>query len=220
MIRLYIADDHKMIRDGIKAMVAHYPDLKIVGEGKNGVEVLDFLGGESEVDVLMIDINMPEMDGIQCTAKVNKEFPSVKVLALSMNSDKHSITKVMKAGALGYILKDASEDELYNAITTVNQGQSFFSKQVTETMMSSLVNVAGKTGQVSKSSELSAREIEIIKHISDGLTNAEIGERLFISPRTVDTHRRNLLLKTGAKNSAELVKYAVVKGLLDFEGDT
>lgn len=214
MIKLFIADDHKMIRDGIKSMILHFDGVDCVGEATNGNEVIDQLKKNDKVDVILIDINMPDMGGIECTKEINRQFSHIKVLALSMNSDHHSISRVLKAGALGYILKDCSEDELLLAITKVSEGENFFSSKVTESMMSSMIVKKGGASSTNKEMDLSQREIEIIQLIAGGLTNIEIGEKLFISPRTVDTHRRNLLQKTGAKNSAELVKYAALRGLI------
>lgn len=214
MIKVLIADDHKMIRDGLKSMIKHFDNIECIGEAESGKLVLDFFESNNQVDVLLLDINMPEMDGIECASLVSKNYKHIHILALSMNVDHHSISKILKAGASGYILKDSGEEELFEAINKVHQGESFFSPKVTEIMMSSMLskkNVANSQGIDQK---LSEREIEIIRLIADGLTNIEIGEQLFISPRTVDSHRRNLLQKTGAKNSAGLVKYAALKGLI------
>lgn len=214
MIKLYIVDDHKIIRDGIKAMVKHFEDIIVIGEASNGEIACEDLSTTSlNPDVILLDINMPMLNGIQTTEKLLVQSPNYHILAISMNHDTLSISKMLKAGALGYILKDSGEEELLEAIRTVANGNTFFSKEVAFSMMSTMVKK--NTKDITKEgSELSKREIEVLQLIANGFTNKEIGEQLFISPRTVDTHRRNLLQKTGVKNSAGLVNYASKKGYI------
>lgn len=213
MIKLYIVDDHKMIRDGIKAMVKHFDNIKVIGEAANGEMALNELSSSvNKPDVVLLDINMPILNGIRTTEKL-LENSDYNILAISMNHDTLSISKMLKAGALGYILKDSGEEELIEAIRTVAEGNTYFTKEVAYSMMGTMVKK--NTKEISKEgSELSKREVEVLQLIANGMTNKEIGEQLFISPRTVDTHRRNLLQKTGAKNSAGLVSYATKKGYI------
>lgn len=222
MIKILLVDDHKIIRDGIKALIQSQSNIEIVGECGDGVEVIPFLN-KNDVDVILMDINMPIVNGIEATSIVTEKFPKVAVLALTMHDEEAYISKVLKAGALGYILKHLGKSELIKAIEKVANKENYFSDDVASIMMSKYM----KSGTVSKNpplkkvstslisiDELTKREVEILSLISEEMTNNEIGEKLFISPRTVDTHRRNLLQKLGVKNTAGLVKFAVQNNLV------
>lgn len=222
MIKILLVDDHKIIRDGIKALIQSEPNIHIIGECSDGVEVVPFLE-KNDVDVVLMDINMPKMNGIETTSFVSEKFPNVGVLALTMHDEEGYISKVLKAGALGYVLKHLGKSELIKAIIKVANKENYFSDDVAAIMMSKYMK-SGSTSsnpplkKVSNSlisiDELTKREIEILSLISEEMTNNEIGEKLFISPRTVDTHRRNLLQKLGVKNTAGLVKFAVQNDLV------
>lgn len=217
MIRLLLVDDHKIIRDGIRSLVSGNNDIFIAGECEDGDEVEGFLN-TNEVDVILMDINMKRMNGIDATEYILKKFPGKKVLALSMHNEEVYIAKILKAGALGYILKNTGKEELIDAIFKVNGQENYFSKEVSDIMMSKYMKTQKKSS-TSKSlltlEELTKREIEILKLIATEMTNSEIGEKLFISSRTVDTHRRNLLQKLQVKNTAGLVRFALENGLTD-----
>lgn len=217
MINVLLVDDHKIIRDGIKALLATTDSINIVGECDDGVQVLPFLR-DHEVDVVLMDINMPKLNGIETTALVTEKYPKVKVLALTMHNEEGYISKILKTGAMGYILKNTGKPELVNAIEKVHESSSYFSDEVASIMMNKYMkNTKPKTtpiGMVSVT-DLTKREIEILALIANELTNIEIGEKLFISPRTVDTHRRNLLQKLGVKNTAGLVKFAIHNGIVE-----
>lgn len=217
MIKVLLVDDHKIIRDGIKAMLSDAENIEIVGECEDGSLVVPFLD-KNEVDIIFMDVSMPKQNGIETTKQVIEKYPKAKVIALTMHNQESYITKMLKVGAVGYVLKNTGCDDLLSAIKSVNEGQSYFSSDVSEIMMSKFMKKPTDNyvnPDMISTEDLTTREKEIIKLISDELTNNEIAEKLFISPRTVDTHRRNLLQKLGVKNTAGLVKFAMNNNLLD-----
>jgi DNA-binding NarL/FixJ family response regulator len=221
MIKVLLVDDHRIIRDGLKALLMGVKEINIIGECSDGIEVSTFLDNNN-VDVILMDINMPKQDGITTTGIISKDYPNVKIIALTMHQEESYISKILQAGANGYVIKNASRREIVDAINKVNQGNTYFSEDVTNIMMSKYLNSGVKSERKNHNSthdisieDLTKRELEILNLIIDEHTNVEIGEKLFISPRTVDTHRRNLLLKIGVKNTAGLVKYALQHNLID-----
>lgn len=213
MIKVLLVDDHRMVRAGLKSVIDEFDNIKVTAQAGTVQEALTVLAAK-EIDVVLMDINLPQQNGIEGAQIISKDFREVKVIGLSMNDDHFSISEMLKAGAFGYILKDSDEEELKKAIETVFEGESFFTEKVTKVMMNAML-VKNKKESDQGAIVLSQRETEILKLVSDGLTNNEIGEKLFISARTVDTHRRNLLQKTGTKNSAGLVKYAFLNGIIE-----
>lgn len=213
-IRLLLVDDHTLVRDGIRSLLAHETSFEFTGEAANGLQAIHFLE-ENEVDVILMDINMPVMNGIEATREITKKFPGVKVLTLSMNKDKGYISKMLNAGAMGYVLKDTEHEELVESIKQVFAGQPFFGTETSRIMMESFMpnTRVQHHGNDVDPEELTPREKEVLALIAAEMTNPEIAEKLFISVRTVDTHRRNLLIKLGAKNSIGLVKYAIKHNL-------
>jgi DNA-binding NarL/FixJ family response regulator len=209
-IKLLIADDHGIIRDGIKLMLNKTPELEIVAEANNGQEVIDYLAKNAKsIDVILMDINMPVMNGIEATQTISETHPDINILALTMHIEETYISNMLKAGALGYILKESNKDELIDAIKSVALGKKYYSNEVSVTLINSLMS-----DDKDKDKELSEREIEILSFIASGNTNREIGEKLFISGRTVETHRRNILNKLEVKNTAEMIKYAIQNKLV------
>ena len=206
MIRIVIADDHSLIRDGLKAMLGKDNFCEIVGEAANGHELLELLKAV-KCDVVCTDISMPEMDGVEATTFITKNFPKIKVICLSMHEEVSFIKQMMDAGAAGYVFKDSPKEELQLAIKTVYGGKKYFNQKLFDILLN--VESNGKTESV-----LSSREKEILKLIAEEYTNPEIAEKLFLSVRTVDTHRQNLIQKLNVKNTAGLVKYAIKSGLL------
>lgn len=214
MIKVLLADDHQIIKDGIRSLLKDVDDITIVGETENGKQVIEELGKTAEIDVVLLDINMPEMNGIEAAAYIKSKFPKVKILALTMHEEEEYISKILQSGALGYILKKTGKEELIAAIRTVNEGKSYVSKEVGNILFEKIIK--GNPGTDSQNSEspiLTLREKEILNLIANEFTNPEIAEKLFISARTVDAHRRNLLEKLGVKNTAGLVKYAIQNGI-------
>lgn len=211
-IKILLADDHKIVRDGIKLMLEPQAGIDVVDEAQNGIEVLEKLK-DQVVDIIVMDINMPEMDGITAARKVKENYPDVKVLALTMSNDDLHIRQMIQAGASGYIMKSAGRKELREAIDEIMAGKHYFSDEATESIMMDLVKGKGKSTDPDPI-HITDREMEILELIVQEHTNQEIAEKLYISSRTVDAHRRNLLQKTGARNTAGLVKYAFQHNLI------
>lgn len=205
-IKVLLADDHKIVRDGIKLMLEPQAGIDVVAEAENGREVLKKLQ-DQVVDLVVMDINMPEMDGINATKAIKDKYPDMKVLALTMSNDDLHIRQMIQAGASGYIMKSAGRNELKDAIYTIMDGKHYFSDEATQSIMMDLVKGKGKSSSPDPI-HITDRELEILELIVKEFTNQEIAEKLYISSRTVDAHRRNLLQKTGARNTAGLVKYA------------
>lgn len=222
IIRVLLADDHQIVRDGLKALMEDEKDIEIVAEAENGNEVLRLVK-EQPVDIVVMDINMPDMDGIECTRKLQEYDEAIRILALTMMGEEQHIRSMIKAGAAGYIMKESGQDELVNAIRDVVAGHHYFSDDATQTIMMDLIREDAAGGEQPEAGQggtipLTRREIEILRYIAYEYTNQEISEKLYISIRTVDAHRRNLLQKIGARNTAGLVRYAVDHGLLDERG--
>lgn len=217
MIKVVLVDDHKIIRDGLKALLSNNNEIEVVGECSNGNELIEFLK-HNEIRVVLMDINMPELNGIDTTTIITKEFPKVRVLALSMHKEDRFISKILKEGALGYVLKSTSGKELIEAIKKVAAGENYFSEEVVAIMMSKYTKngpIAKATAGLVSIDEFTSREVEIIKLVANGLTNNKIADTLIISPRTVDTHRRNILQKLGVHNTAGIVKFAFKHELVE-----
>jgi DNA-binding NarL/FixJ family response regulator len=215
-VKILIVDDHPMIRHGIKSLLNDEDGFDVSDEAGNGNEALEKLKKE-HFDLVIMDIKMPDKNGIEATEEIVKTYPDVKVLAISMYDEQRYIVKMLQAGALGYILKNTGKQELMTAINTVMSGNSYFSREVSAIMMSQFMSRKSSDSPDTSKEDitLTKREAEIIKMISEELTNNEIADKLGISSRTVDTHRRNLLQKLDVKNTAGLVKYAIQHNLLD-----
>jgi DNA-binding NarL/FixJ family response regulator len=218
MIKVLVVDDHKIVRDGIAALLKESKNIKLAGDCKDGNEVLGFLATH-DVDVILMDILMEDVNGIEATKMVFEKYPDIKVLTLSMNKDYDYIQEMLKVGANGYILKNTSGDDLVKAIETVAEGKPYFSPEVTDVVMNNYMTPESKRNKTSKNKDIAAqltnREIEVLQLIAQEMTNNEIAEKLFISRRTVDTHRRNLLQKLGVKNSIGLIRFAYNNGLIE-----
>ncbi len=212
-MKILIADDHKIIRSGLIALFKSEDSDIDISEASNGKEVIAKLKGGS-FDVVLMDIGMPELNGIEATEIIMKEMPDTKILVFSAYDKEKEVRKMLELGALGYVLKDDAPDELFEAIKAVSEGKQYLSRNVSNKLLNNLFfKNDGKQEQV-KAEIISERELEVLRYICDGFTNKEIGEKLNISERTVDSHRRNLLQKTNCKNSAELVKYAFTNNLI------
>ena len=211
-IKILIADDHPFIRSGILTMLRRVKDFEIVGEAEDGEQAIEKTG-ELTPHVVIIDISMPKLTGIEATKTIKKKFPETRMLVLSMHEDEEYILEVLKSGANGYILKTAGKDELVTAIRGVASGEDFYSPKISRMMISKYLSIANSEDAIDPEKTqhipLTKREKEILKLISQGLTAKEISEKLFISPRTVDTHRTNLMRKLNLKNTAGLVRFAI-----------
>lgn len=215
MIRLFIVDDHKIMRDGLRAILRDNSDLMIVGEAANGQELLDKLP-TTPTDVVLLDMHMPVLDGLATTTELRKHFPGVRVLMLSMLEQERTIGQVLDAGADGYVLKNSDRTELVAAVHTVAMGKQFLCSALGLSMLRKVLAIADNTPDTEQGTacNLSVREREILQLIATGLTNQEIADKIFSSKRTIETHRQNIIEKTNAKNTAALIKYAMQTGLV------
>jgi DNA-binding NarL/FixJ family response regulator len=209
-IRILIADDHQLFRNGLRILLDAFPEFEVVGEASNGEEFLRILSG-TPAEIALMDINMPEMDGIEATRKALKINPEIAIIALSMYGEEEYYYKMVDAGAKGFLLKDSDISEVKDAILSVRKGGNYFSQELLYHVIQKIKNREFE----SKSANLSKREKEILFKICEGLSNQEIAESLFISKRTVDKHRANLLGKTNSKNTASLILFAIKNKLIE-----
>ncbi|WP_343697043.1 response regulator transcription factor [Flavobacterium sp.] len=210
-INLLIADDHTMFLQGLISLLEQEPNITIVDKAVNGNQALEIVK-KGIVDFIILDVSMPEMDGIELSKILKKEYPNVKILIVSTHSNVMIISRLIRIGVHGYLLKNAEKEELLKAINAIALGENYFAEELEEKHLS---NSSKIEKQVSNLTELSSREKEILILIAHEYNTAEIAEKTFISLNTVNTHRRNLLSKLNAKNTAGLVKYAVENGLVD-----
>lgn len=212
-INIVIADDHEIVRDGIIAMLEDYDDIKVIGEAESGEEVIKLCENDEDrgIDMIIMDLNMGEMGGIEATKRTKERFPDIKVLALTMVKDEEKIREMTEAGASGYIFKNSGVEELVEAIYKVMDGELYFSDEAVYSIITRKKNKDKK--EPTREADLTDREREVLQYICKEYTNSEIAEELYISVRTVDAHRRNLLQKTGARNTAGLVRYAMKHNL-------
>jgi DNA-binding NarL/FixJ family response regulator len=211
-IRLAIADDHKIFREGLKALLEEYPQVLVLVEAYSGRQLLELLPHQA-IDVVLMDINMPEMDGRQATALVHQHHPHTKVLALSMHDEEKYIIDMMKAGARGYLLKSAEPGEIIDAILAVHDKGFYFNESLSATLVKQLMGQS--TAELRNEATLNSRETEVLQLICQEYSNVEIADKLFLSVRTVEGYRTRLFEKIGAKNIVGLVIYAVKKGVFN-----
>ncbi len=210
--RIFIADDHPVLRSGIKA-IFRPEEFEVVGEADNGVSALKGIAS-LKPDIAILDITMPDLDGIAATRRISVEYPDTKVIILSMHSDLSRPIEAFRAGALGYVLKDSDPSELLKAVERVASGAKYASPAVTEDLLNDFVDVIKKEQALDPFDTLSLREKEILKHIADGSTSREIAEKLFISLATVKSHRNNIMKKLKVNDMASLIKTAIRKGIV------
>lgn len=213
-IKIIIADDHRLFREGLVNLLSDSKDIEILAQAENGADVI-VKAKELNPDVIIMDIGMPVLNGVEATGKLLKELPAIKVIALSMHSDKQYIKGMLEAGASGYLFKNCAYDELIEAIHTVNAGKKYLSDKITEIMIQDYL---GKEESMPETdSELTERESEILKLIAEGVSTSEISELLFVSVKTIGTHKQHLLEKLNLKTSTDLVKYAIKKGIISLD---
>ena len=205
-INVLLTDDHQLIIDGLKSLLKNQDDINVSAEANNGREALRILSF-LPVDVVLMDIDMPVMNGIETLKEIKKQYPAVKVIILSMHNETGMIRSLIDIGANGYMLKSCSQDELVDAIRKVAGGHSYFSTDVTMALLK-------PANPLQQAEILTDRETEILKLIAAGFSNKETGDKLFISHRTVDTHRTNLMKKLGVSNIAGLISYAIKNGII------
>lgn len=211
-IRIVIADDHHILLDGLKALLQKHKDVEIAGLYDNGQQLLDEVHKTSP-NVAIVDINMPGMNGATLTEKIKEHYPSVHVIALSMHDDAGHIMEMIEAGVSGYLLKNVNDKELITAVRMVSEGKMYFSSEVSE-KITSMVMMQQRRLEQAEEPKLTERELEILKLIADEYSNAQIANALFISERTVETHRKNMLRKTNNKTIVGLLKYALERHLI------
>lgn len=213
MIRLFLVDDHAVLREGLRQLLELEPDLLVVGEAADGQHLLDQLP-TTPADAVLLDLNMPGLGGVATAQRLQADYPALRVLMLSMVEEPLRIQETLAAGAHGYLLKNASKDEVLTGIRTVLAGRRFLCSEIGLTLLERVVNTPDAPPPPLAHSPLSRREHEILRLVAEGLTNQQIADQLFTSKRTVETHRQNVLEKTGCKNTASLISYASRQGLL------
>jgi DNA-binding NarL/FixJ family response regulator len=211
-LRILLADDHTVVRQGLRKVLEERPDWQVIGEAGDGREAVS-LAEQLKPDVAVIDVAMPLLNGIEATRQITKRVPSVRILILSMHSDEAYVTQVLNAGATGYLLKDSADVDLLQAVSAVSQGKSFFSPPVARLMLGDYVRPRGE-GAVDRYELLSGREREVFQLIAEGKANKEMATLLFISPSTVETHRAHIMEKLDLHSAAEIVLYAVRRGVI------
>ena len=212
-IKVFIADDHQVIIDGISALLDSEEGIKVVGSASDGGEAVDVIR-RLLPDVVLLDINMPDVDGIEACKRIVEEFPSVKVIALTMHNEYGRIERMLDNGAHGYLLKNSGADEIVLCINQVFKGRSYYSGEVTNTLLEGMRSKGSLAGR-STAIKLTSREKEVLALIVEGLTSTEIAHRLHIGTSTAETHRKNLLRKLDVNNSAGLVRVALEEKLVD-----
>lgn len=216
-IRILVADDHAILRDGLKMALKTDPAMEVIGEAENG-EIAVKLEQELRPDIIVMDVDMPKMNGIEAVREIKKNNPDAKVLMLTMHDKESYIVDSISAGAAGYIYKMADMDEFITAVKTVACGKEYFNEKVSQSIMSNYIkSVQKKEEDGERHFALTNREIEIVKLIAAGFTSQEIAEKLFISYFTVGKHRKNIMKKLELKNTAELVRYAMKEGYVKQE---
>jgi DNA-binding NarL/FixJ family response regulator len=213
MTRIVLADDHTIMRDGLRLVLERQPDMSVVGEACNGREALDVVE-RTQPDIVIMDIAMPLLNGIEAAKRITSEFPEVTVLFLSMHSDEGYILRALKAGARGYLLKDSAEADLIQAVRAVSAGKAFFSPAVSKVLADDYVRQVQQRGLEDPYDMLTGRERELLQLVTELRPTKEIAAIFGVSPHTVDTHRGNLMQKLNVHSIPELILYAVRRGLI------
>jgi two-component system NarL family response regulator len=214
-IRILLADDHQIMRDGLRAILTAEPGFQIVGEAENGRDAAA-IARTLVPDVIIMDIGMPDLNGVEATRQIKADNPAVKVIALSMYADRGYVLGILEAGASGYVLKTGAYDELQRAVKAVIQGKTYLSPDVTQMVVDAQVRGPSQD-DASPQTRLGPREREIVQLLAEGHTSPEIARRMHISTRTVETHRRNIMKKLDLHSVAELTKYAIREGLTSLD---
>ena len=217
MTRIFLVDDHAVLRSGLRALLEQEASVQIVGEAINGQELLDKLP-DTPADVVLLDMNMPVLDGVATAQRLHTEFPEVRVLMLSMIDQPLRIGQALAAGAHGYVLKNADRAEIMVGINTVHAGKRFLCSDIGLNLLDALLAAELRPPAPRAVSPLSRREQEVLQLVAEGLTTQQIADLLFTSKRTIETHRQNILEKTGSKNTAALIRFAIAQGFLPAVG--
>jgi two-component system response regulator NreC len=210
-IKVLVADDHQIMREGLRAMLEKEHDIVVLGEAEDG-RMIERLARDLAPDVIIMDVAMPDLNGIEATRQIVAELPGVKIIALSMHDDRRFVLNMLKAGAAGYMLKDSAFTDLAKAIRMVMSGKTYLSHEVTDIVVKDYVS-SSQPAESSAFQLLSPREREVLQLLAEGKTSALIGEKLHISVKTVETHRQQIMVKLKIRSVAELTKYAIREGL-------
>lgn len=216
---MLIVDDHQIVRDGIQSILTGEPDIELIGSVGSAQKALSIIKTKNPPDVLIADLSMPDMSGIELTEHITENYPAVRVLILSMFSDEEYIVRAIQAGAKGYLPKqDSTTELLLEAIRVIYKGEDFFSPSISKVVMKSFVNSVkkAKTGDTSKKVQLTGREKEILKLYVEGFTNTEISEKLNLSVYTVKTHKNNIMQKYNFKSTVEMIKFAIKNNIVEW----
>ena len=215
-ISVLVADDHAIIREGLRVMLGSQPDMEVVGTASNGYEAIQFVD-QNEPDVVVIDISMPELNGIEAISRMLPQHPHLKVIVLSIHETKPYVYRTLKAGAKGYLIKETAGLEVVDAVRAVQRGERYLSQRIADLLTDISFRQLETSIDVSPLDALSPREREILQLVAEGRTSQEIGERLSISSKTVDTYRSRLMHKIGVEDVAGLVKFAIQHGVISLE---
>lgn len=213
--RILLADDHAIVRDGIRSLLEKEPDMPVVGEAENGRQAVQ-LALKLRPDLVILDITMPDLNGIEAARQLRDQLPNLKIIALSMHADKRFVAEMLQAGASGYLQKNCAFKNLVNAIRTVVSGQMYLSPSITGIVVEGFKRNL-PAGAVSESGPLSPKEREVLQLLAEGSSTKEIADRLAVSAKTVDTHRQHIMDKLNLRSVAELTKYAIREGLTSVE---
>ena len=215
MLNVILADDDTLVREGIKMILVANESINVLGEASNGLQVVGMVDEGAKPDIVLTDINMPEMDGITLVETLRKRNPGIKIIMLTMSDSNKFIQQSFTAGASGYLLKTINPDELIFALNQVNQGDRYICSTLAMRLLDRSIEFANTQSSPNELNiDFSNRELEILGLIAEGLTNQEMSERLYLSKRTIEGHRQSLIEKTGCRNTATLIRYAVINGMI------
>ncbi len=218
MIKILLVEDHMVVRNGIKLLLESQDGFEVVGEASNGKEALQFLNSNPVPDIVLTDISMEEMDGIELLHELKKHYPSIKVVILSMLNQINYVVEAFESGLAGYLVKNVGYNELLFGLNHIANGGRYMSEEIAMILWDQVrsgQSYAQVSGELQTDFDISDRELEVLKLIAEGYTNIEIADKIFLSKRTVEGHRQNLIDKAGVKNTAHLVKFAFERGILN-----
>jgi DNA-binding NarL/FixJ family response regulator len=213
-IKIIIADDHTIFRQGLRMLLAQEDDMEVVGEAADGIEALE-LAKKHNPDIILLDIAMPNMDGVQVAGKIKKSLPRIKIIVLTSYSDDQFLYEFLKLGVSGFVLKDSASQELIYSIRKSHEGMVFFDPSVSKKVMEKFTQVSGGKSDFVNYGKLSDREKEVLRLVAEGCATKEVAEKLYISPKTVENHRANIMKKLNIRDRTGLTKYALRLGLID-----
>ncbi len=212
-IKVLIVDDHQLFREGLANLIGGSDEIEIIAEAENAGQAIE-MTSKLNPDVIIMDIGLPKINGIEATKILKKKYPNIKIIALSMHSDKHYIKGMLEAGASGYLLKNSTHNQVMDAVKSVYNGKKYLSSTITEVLID---NYLGKDEPSGEESKLTQRESEILKMIAEGISTREIAKKLFVSVKTIGTHKQNILEKLNLKSTTDLVKYAIKNEIISLD---